>query len=173
MNIRKYLNVAGWLDNKYMVALLIVAALLMLFRVSSVDLIGDDAVYSMRSIGLLDYMFADQQPTPLQFFEDVPSWALLSFHDHPPLVFILQKIFLSIHESAFFAKLPMVFMGLLSLIFLYGWVRDLLKEHDHNIAIATISSLLLFLCTPFVRSARVTYLEMGVIFFTILTLFFY
>ena len=72
----------------------LVATFFIFCRISFVDMVGDDAVYSLRSVGYLDFMFADTQTTSLDWFKVFPAWANLSFHDHPPLLFVIQHIFL-------------------------------------------------------------------------------
>src|SRR3989338_5270309 len=89
------------------------AAVFIFFRLSHVDMVGDDAHYSVRAIGLADFMFGDDffQSTPLHWYEQTPWWAHLSFHDHPILLFLIQHFFLSLHTSIWFAKLPYAIMG--------------------------------------------------------------
>jgi hypothetical protein len=61
-----------------------------------IDLIGDDATYAFRSVGYFDHMASQLQTTPYQWFEAVPWWAKLSFHDHPPAAFLFFHFFFSI-----------------------------------------------------------------------------
>ena len=61
-----------------------------------IDLIGDDATYAFRSVGYFDHMASQLQTTPYQWFESVPWWAKLSFHDHPPAAFLLFHLFFSV-----------------------------------------------------------------------------
>ncbi len=60
-------------------------------------MISDEAIYGFRSIGLMDFDFALAQPSTWQLPDpNIPWWAYLSFHDHPPLVFLIQHVFLLI-----------------------------------------------------------------------------
>ncbi|MFA4873073.1 MAG: glycosyltransferase family 39 protein [Patescibacteria group bacterium] len=61
-----------------------------------IDLIGDDATYAFRSVGYFDHMASQLQTTPYQWFEAVPWWAKLSFHDHPPVAFLAFHIIFGI-----------------------------------------------------------------------------
>ncbi|MEK7623735.1 MAG: glycosyltransferase family 39 protein, partial [Patescibacteria group bacterium] len=141
-------------------------AVVLLFRISHVDMVGDDATYSVRSIGLVDFLFTAQQETPLHWFTEMPFWTELSFHDHPILLFLIQFVFLSIHASVFFAKLPFVLMALGALFFTYQWTVAVSRRKE----IGLISALLLALNAQFIWAGRVSYLEAGVIFFLALTM---
>jgi len=110
--------------DKPLLYILIITAFLMLVRISQVDFTGDNSHYAVRSLGYVDTMFSDQQTTPLNWFEHFPWWANLSFHDHPALLFFVQHIFLSIHESIFFAKLPYVLFSLGTLILVYQGAKE-------------------------------------------------
>ena len=58
-------------------------------------MVGDDALYSSRALGWLDYL-GGGQTTPIQWFEKIPWWGYLSFHDAPPLVFAVQRLFFAV-----------------------------------------------------------------------------
>ena len=73
-----------------MLAIVVVAAALRFFNIGSDGLIGDEPAYSVRSIDYIDTLGTPAQTTPLDWFESQPWWQKLSFHDHPPLVFMLQ-----------------------------------------------------------------------------------
>ncbi len=94
------------MKNKHLRYILLLAVFLIFPFISRVDITGDGAVYSTRAIGKLDFMFADQQSTPLQWFDRMPWWAHLSYHDMPPLVPFIKHLCLQVNESIFFAKLP-------------------------------------------------------------------
>ena len=151
-----------------MLYILIITAFLMLVRISQVDFTGDNSHYAVRSLGYVDTMFSDQQTTPLNWFEHFPWWANLSFHDHPALLFFVQHIFLSIHESIFFAKLPYVLFSLGTLILVYQGAKE-----NYGEDIAFWSTLFLAFNSLFLYTVRAGYMEAGVIFFIALTLFFF
>ncbi len=146
------------------------AAFLIFFRLSHVDMVGDDAHYSVRAVGLADFMFGDDyfQSTPLHWFEATPWWSHLSFHDHPILLFLIQHIFLSLHESIFFAKLPYALMGLGSIVLIFH-VAKRLYGND----VGLLSAALLAVNAHWIWASRVSYMESGVIFFLLLAMYGY
>ncbi len=73
------------------------------FRLGRADTSTDTATYLYRSLGYVDYMSSILQTTPLQWFSTVPWWAHLSFHDAPPLAFILYHFALAFSSNAVFA----------------------------------------------------------------------
>jgi len=154
--------------DKKLYYILALAGFLILVRISQVDFLGDNAHYTIRSLGYLDTMFSDKQTTPLNWFDNFPWWANLSFHDHPFLLFFIQHIFLSVHESIFFAKLPYVLFSLGTLIVVYQWAKESYGEE-----VALWASLLLSVNSLFLYTARTGYMEAGVIFFIALTLYFF
>ncbi|MEK7644006.1 MAG: glycosyltransferase family 39 protein [Patescibacteria group bacterium] len=153
--------------DKYLKWILLLAAFFIFPFLSRVDITGDGAVYSARAIGKLDFMFADAQSTPLQWFDQMPWWAGLSYHDMPPVVLFIQHLFLQIHESIFFAKLPFALMGLGTIFFTYLWVKNLYDER-----LAGLTSFFLAINALFIWLTRFPRLEMGVIFFGSIFLYF-
>jgi len=78
-------------------AIIFLAAVLRLWGIGAGDPVGDEVLYAFRAVGLLDYDVAEFQTTPLQWFDgNIPWWTKLSFHDHPPLVFLIQHFFIKI-----------------------------------------------------------------------------
>lgn len=144
------------------------AAIIIFWRISHVDMLGDDAHYSARAVGLVDFMFAnpEYQSTPLQWYSQLPWWSHLSFHDHPILLFFISYFFLSVNESIFFAKLPFALMTLASLVFMYQWIVIATKKES----LGLLATILLTLNAQFIWAGRVSYLEGGVIFFTLLAI---
>ena len=107
---------------------LIFAFLLRVWGLSRGDTINDEIFYAFRAIGPLDFDKAAVQKTPLEWFDPranteskgIPWWTNLSFHDHSPLVFWVQHIFISIFgESAWAFRLPSVILGVLSIYLVY------------------------------------------------------
>ncbi|OGG87180.1 hypothetical protein A3B87_03090 [Candidatus Kuenenbacteria bacterium RIFCSPHIGHO2_02_FULL_39_13] len=106
--------------DKKLLAILLFAFILWVWNISAVDLVSDDALYSFRALGWHDYLATDGQTTPFQWFGHIPWWANLSFHDAPPLVFGVQKVFFSIFgDNPVGARLPFVFSFLSSLYFVF------------------------------------------------------
>lgn len=156
--------------NRRLVIILLIAAVLLFYRISHVDMLGDDAHYSVRSIGLLDYMFGDDQfqSTPFQWFDRFPWWANLSFHDHPLLIFFIQHIFFKFHVSIFFAKLPYALMALGTITLTYAWTKRLWGE-----SVALLSAALLVLNAHFIWFGRSAFMESGVLFFISLAWYYF
>lgn len=149
--------------------LFFVTAIILFFRITHVDMTGDDAHYSVRAIGPVDFMFAEinAQSTPIQWFDKLPRWASLSFHDHPKPLFLVQHVFLSIRQNVFFAKLPYALFSLGTLVVMYFLVRKFKPEA------AVVSSALLALNAHFIWAGRVAYLESGVMFFILLAVYYF
>src|SRR3989338_3195854 len=90
------------------------------------ELTFDEGIYAFRSIGYLDYMENPAQVTPIQMFTDreAPSWLSLSFHDAPPLFFIVGHVFFSIFgESVLVSRLPSALAGLGIIILMFFVTR--------------------------------------------------
>ena len=113
----------------------LVAALLRLWSLGSADMIDDEIYYTFRSIGFLDYVGVNEQTTPLYWFDPLPAWAHLSFHDHPPLVFLIQHLFFSLFGvSVFVARLPFVLAGLGSVFLIYLIAKKLFDQRTGLVA---------------------------------------
>lgn len=88
------------------------------------DMASDDALYSIRSIGWVDYVAAtNRQSTPVTWFAERQWWQGLSFHDAPPLVFAVQRVFFALGgDSVWMARMPFVVAGtaLIAVVFLLG-----------------------------------------------------
>jgi hypothetical protein len=123
-----------------LIIILIGAAFMRLWALSEGDPMGDEVLYAFRAVGMLDFDEANEQTTPLEWFDPlvqssdrvpeayaigtgIPQWTRLSFHDHPPLVFLIQHIFMRFFgESTFVFRLPSALFGIASvyLLFLIG-----------------------------------------------------
>ncbi|MDP3727415.1 MAG: glycosyltransferase family 39 protein, partial [bacterium] len=88
------------------------------------DMAVDDALYSLRSIGYVDYVAAtNRQTTPVIWFSELQWWQRLSFHDGPPLGFLVQWLSFQIGgDNLLAARLPFVAAGVASIaaVFLLG-----------------------------------------------------
>lgn len=149
-------------------AILFLASFLIFFRISHTDIIGDDGHYSFRAIGMVDFLMSDPQSTPIQWFDHVPWWSYLSFHDHPIFLFIIQNLFLRIATTVFFAKLPYALFALGSIFLTYLWVKKMYSER-----LALASALLMALSSDFIALARRPLMETGVIFFILLAIYYF
>lgn len=154
--------------DKRLLAIVCLAAFFIFFKITHADMLGDDAHYSVRSIGLLDFMFGDMQTTPLQWFNTFPWWAHLSFHDHPLVLFIIQHWFLSLHTSIFFAKLPYALMALGTIALTYAWCKKLFSQN-----VGLLAALLLALNAHFIWFGRSAFMESGVLFMIALTWYYF
>jgi hypothetical protein len=152
------------------VAILCVAAFFIFYKISHGDMVGDDAHYSVRAIGLADFMFGDSQfqSTPLQWFTVLPWWTRLSFHDHPLVLFYIQHLFLRVSTSVFFAKLPYALMALSTIALTYAWCKKIFNRE-----IGLIAALLLTLNAHFIWFGRSAFMESGVLFMITLTWYYF
>lgn len=148
-------------------AIIILAVFLIFFRLDRADEQTDGAIFSIGSIGYIDYILSDSQTTPFQWFETPPWWSKLSFHDRPPLTPFIQHIFFKVFgESLFVMRLPYALTGIGSILLLYFIVKSI-----YNKKIALLSILILTVSTLFSWSSKSAYLEGIEVFFILLTLF--
>lgn len=111
-----------------LIGLMLVAAALRFWDIGGQDLLGDEANYAFRSAGYLDYLGTDSQTQPVEWYADaeLPWWTSLSFHDHPPLVFLAHFVFLRVFgDTNVVAHLPSVLSGMFSVLFAYAIARRL------------------------------------------------
>jgi len=158
------------MSKKYLIAILFIAAILRLWNLGDGDPMGDEADLAFRAIGMLDFDAAAAQTTPLEWFDPaVPSWTRLSFHDHPPLVFLLQHISLKIFgENNFGFRFPSALVGIVSVYLLYLIGRRLFTEN-----VGLLSAALMALTANHVFISRVGLQESYVIFFILLAFYFF
>lgn len=102
------------------VTAIIGAAIFYLWQLGRADIVTDEASHATRAIGLVDFDFGIEQPTPWQWVDNVPWWMRLSFHDHPILLFLAQHLSIrAFGETPFAARLPSALAGVASVIFVY------------------------------------------------------
>ena len=104
-------------------AIILLAAGFYFWHLDRPDIITDESSIATRAIGMVDFDFGIKQPTPWEWVNEVPWWMHLSFHDHPPLVFLLQHYSIRLFgETPFAIRLPSVLAGLATilLVFLIG-----------------------------------------------------
>ncbi len=107
---------ARWL----LIGLFIASSLFYFWQLGRPDIITDESSYATRAIGMVDFDFGIEQPTPLQWVDQITWWMHLSFHDHPPLVFLIQHFSITLFgENPFAIRLPSVLAGLISILLLY------------------------------------------------------
>lgn len=151
-----------------LVIILLLAGFLRLFNLTKQDMAGDDSPNSFRSIDYFDWMAAgNTQSTPVDWFEEKQWWQLLSFHDHPPVNFIIQFIFFKIFGvNVFAARLPFVMAGLFSVLFIYLLASKLFDKEA-----GLLSAAIMAVMNYHVWISRIGYIESLVIFFILASLY--
>ena len=147
--------------------LLLLATGLRLYGIARADVINDEVIYAFRSIGYIDFFSSPYQTTPWEWFSDVPWWARLSFHDHPPLTFVIEHIFFKLFGvSIFVLRLPFALAGIGTVWLLYALVKRLV-----NPTAGLLAALLLAVNQYHVWVSRTGLQESLVIFLILLTLY--
>lgn len=101
------------------------------WNLGSDELTFDEGIYAFRSIGYLDYMENPAQITPIQLFADkeAPAWLSLSFHDAPPLFFLIgHLVFRAFGESVLSARLPSALAGIGIIVLMFFIVRKFFEK---------------------------------------------
>ncbi|MFH0873703.1 MAG: glycosyltransferase family 39 protein [Candidatus Komeilibacteria bacterium] len=128
---------------------------LLFWRLDSPGMVGDEATYSVRAWRWVDFLFSPYQTTPWQWFNPLPSWVFLSFHDAPPLAFWLQHaVFQIIGPSTWAARFPGVLAGILSVAAIYASLKIIFNRR-----VAFLGLILLACLTPFYWIQRSALLE--------------
>ncbi|MAF13928.1 MAG: hypothetical protein CMI53_03475 [Parcubacteria group bacterium] len=149
--------------------IVILAGVLRFYDLDRADVINDEVIIGFRSIGLIDFFSSPYQTTPWEWFSDVPTWAKISFHDHPPLIFLIQHLsFLIFGQTIFALRLPFVLAGIGSVLLLYFIGKQLFNKQ-----IGIIASLLLAVSSYHVWVSRTGLQESMVIFFSLLAFYFF
>lgn len=192
--------------RKYaLVTILLLAAVLRIWNLSVGDITGNDEVlYAFRSVEMLDYDNAPFQTTPLEWFDPYTKrelateaqqdsrsgvgaspntkwWTKLSFHDHPPLVFLIQNWSMKIFgETVFGFRLPSALFGILSVYLVYLLGRRMFSAHSTSSGrmlsdveasenTGLIAALLTAVTVNHIYISRIGIQESYVIFFLLLT----
>ena len=152
------------------ILILLLAAGLRLYGLERGDTLNDEVFYGFRAIGLLDFDKAATQKTPLEWWDgNIPWWTKLSFHDHPPLVFWIQHIFMNVFgDNAFAMRLPSALLGIASVYLIY-----LIGLRLFSPPAALISSVFLAITLNHVYISRAGMQEAYVIFFMLLAVYFF
>ena len=153
-----------------MFAIMLLAAFLRLWDIGGPDIASDDALYSFRAVGYLDYVAAiNRQSTPVTWFEEEAWWQKLSFHDAPPLVFAAQWLFFQTGgESVFVARLPFVIAGLLSVFFIF-----ILGRYTANVFVGIAAALSLAIMNYALWISKIGLLDGFLVLWIILSLYFF
>ncbi|MDP3729702.1 MAG: glycosyltransferase family 39 protein [bacterium] len=140
------------------IVILFVAALFRLIRLGAGDTVNDEVFYAFRGLSMMDFDAAPAQTTPWEWFgklttsgegSSIPWWMHLSFHDHPPLVFAVQGLFMKIFgESAWAFRLPSALLGIITVYLIYLIGKRLYSENAGLIAsglyAVTLNSVYIF-----------------------------
>jgi len=146
--------------------IIIVGLFFRLYHLDLHDVVTDEAFYGMRSIGLIDFLGTSLQPTPFEWFEEVPWWARVSFHDHPPLTFWIENIFFTLFGATVWVmRLPFALAGVASIFLMFLIARDLTKDYHA----ALVSSALLSVSAYHIWISRIGLQESLLIFFMLLS----
>ena len=164
-----------------LVIIFIVAGIMRLWALGQGDPMGDEVLYAFRAVGMLDFDEANEQTTPPEWFDPlvhssgrvpevyaigtgVPWWTKLSFHDHPPLVFFIQHIFMRIFgESAFVFRLPSALLGIVSVYLLFLIGKTFFSEK-----VGLLAAALSAVNTHYLFISRLGLQEAYVVFFLLL-----
>ena len=147
--------------------ILLLAGTLRFYQISRADVITDESLFAFRSIGYIDFFVSPYQTTPYEWFSDIPNWARISFHDAPPLVFLIQHFsFVIFGQNLFALRLPFVLAGILSVPLIYLIGKKLFAEKA-----GLIAALLLAVSNYHVWISRIGLQESILIFFSLLTFY--
>ncbi len=153
-------------DRYLLIAILIVATVLRIVNLGVGDVTGnDETLYAFRSVGMLDFNEAEFQTTPLEWQDpNIQWWTALSFHDHPPLVFVIQNLFMKVFgENTFAFRLPSAILGIFSVYLLYLIGTQLFSKK-----VGLIAAAIMAITVNHVYISRIGIQESYVIFFLLL-----
>ena len=157
------------LTRNLLFGILIVAFLIRFWGAGNYDLFGDEAVDAFRGIGYIDFLGTSFQTQPIDWYQDsaLPRWTKLSFHDFPPLAMIIQNIFFRIFEDSILtARLPAIFLGTLSVFFIYLIIKKFFNEK-----MALLAALLMAINSVMIWISRTSLLEPILIFFILFSIY--
>lgn len=115
------------------IVIILVATFLRLWHLPEADVSTDEAFYGLRSIGYIDFVMSESQKTPYDWYAsgELPGWVKLSFHDHPPLTFIIRHIFFKLGGVNLWSlRLPFALAGIASVYLIYLIGRQLFKARE-------------------------------------------
>lgn len=143
--------------------------MLRLLGVGGLEIFGDEAAYSFRAVGYLDYLGTNFQTQPIEWYKDVslPFWTNLSFHDSPPLAILIQHIFFRFFgDSLLVARLPAVLFGIAAAAIFY-----LLMANRRSKALTLLALFLFSINSALVWIFRTSLLEPTLIFFILFNIY--
>ncbi len=160
-----------------LIGIICVGAFLRFWDLGKSELLFDEGLYSFRSIGYLDYLDSATQTTPVQWLADKPAlplWEHLSFHDHPPLFFLIQHLFFAMFgDSLFVSRLPSAFFGIASIFLAFLIAKKLFKKSKYTNEAGLISAFFLSINFSHLLASRLGMLEGVSMFFIFLNLYFF
>jgi 4-amino-4-deoxy-L-arabinose transferase-like glycosyltransferase len=116
-----------------LLVIILLAVGLRFYNLAAADVITDEALNGFRSIGYIDFFVSEFQKTPFDWLGEsiLPDWLYLSFHDHPPLVFLVQHFFFKLGGVNLWSlRLPFALAGVLSVYLTYLIARQIFEIHD-------------------------------------------
>ena len=174
-------------EKQILIAILLLGALLRFWGLGSAEIFHDEGLYAFRSIGYFDYIQNDAQTTPVQWFKgqpNLPWWTPLSFHDHPPLFFLIQHLFFNLFgDSLLVARLPSALAGIASIYLVYlifrrsDLVRRILTRSDlqklERGHVGLLAALLLAVNHIHIWISRSSFLESLLFFLILLNIYYF
>jgi len=155
-----------------LIAILLLGVLLRFWGLGSSEFFHDEGFYAFRSAGFLDYIQNEDQTTPIQWFKNtaLPKWTSLSFHDHPPLFFLVQNFFFKIFGiSLLAARLPSAIAGVLAIYLVYAISKDFFINRISGLIAASLFAFSLI----GVWAARSSLIESLQIFLILLNIYYF
>lgn len=151
-------------SRRWLLLIVLVGAALRLPWLGRAELFADEPAYILRSITWLDTLLTSSQPTPVDWFDPLPWWSRLSFHDHPPLTFAINHVVHRVLGAGLIAaRLPAALLGIASIVLIARLGTRLFDERTGLIAAA------LFATDAFaVLFARSAMMESHVVFFALM-----
>lgn len=154
--------------GKIIILIILLATVIRFYDLGRGDVISDESLYIFRSIGYLDFVFAAEQPSTIQLLESVDyAWTKLSFHDHPPLVFLWQHWFIKLFDPDLWAaRFLSALLGIVSVYLIYLIGKRLFFEKVGLIAmaIAAVNVLLIYVSRTAVQEAQVVFFILLIIY---------
>jgi len=182
-------------SKKILILILLVAAFLRLWNLGGADVITDEGLNGFRSIGYIDFFLSEFQPTPYDWLGtgDLPAWTKLSFHDHPPLTFIIQHIFFKLGGvNNWSLRLPFALAGIGSVLLMYFIGKELfssfykikntkqhekeqetIRKNEFGLIVGLVSAAILAINNYHVWVSRIGLQESIVIFLNLLAVYFF
>lgn len=150
-------------------AIILIGFFIRIYNIHKSDVITDESSLAFRSIGMIDFDAAKDQPSPWEKIDPPKDWMRLSFHDHPPLFFLTQHISLKIFgENNYGLRIPSVIFGTLSILLIYLITKKVVDKKT-----AIIASILSSLNAYLIWVSKIGLQESMVIFLMLVTIYFF